>query len=446
MTACVSGRYQPTDLKEELRYTDQIAAEWHVDEQWWKAYRDPELDRLIDLALERNPDYLKTALTIDKELASLSLSTSDLFPTLKADLGASAQSAVRRTDHYSSNFSGELGLNYEVDLYGKIRQQRSAQLFETQASIEDLYSARLSLINSVTDLYYNLTYLQNAIDLTRNNIKAYEEIYQIADQKYQVGRSDSIEALQARQSVLTEQNRLLQLETQFNQTTESLKNILAVRPNENFEISFSDLTKQKTLSVDLNVPTAVLALRPDLRAAQYRLEKSFKNLQAEEKNWYPTVSVSGSINSASDKARTTFDFPFTGGSVAVNLPFLDWNRVRNNVKISEADYKIAAVGFADTLTQALNEIAYYDFAYEHSLTELKNIEENYQTAVQITDYYKNRYTNGKVEFRYYLEALNRENSLREDLVSQKYQIIKYENYIFKALGGRYTPQQSTASK
>ena len=167
------------------------------------------------------------------------------------------------------------------------------------------------------------------------------------------------------------------------------------------------------------------------------MEKAFKNLKAEDKNWYPTISLKGAINSASDKARTTFDFPYLLGSVGVDLPFLDWNRVKNNVKISEADYNLALIDFKDNLNQALNEVAYYYFAYQKAEQQYDNVEQNYNNAVKISKYYQARYNNGKIEFKDYLEAINTENELYKSLIEQKYQIIKYENYIFKAMGGKY---------
>ena len=67
----------------------------------------------------------------------------------------------------------------------------------------------------------------------------------------------------------------------------------------------------------------------------------------------------------------------------------------------------------------------------------QNTEKNYQNALQITKYYQDRYNTGKSEFRDFLEALYSENSLRKDLIQQKYQIIKYENYVYKAMAGKY---------
>ena len=286
-------------------------------------------------------------------------------------------------------------------------------------------------------MYFNLEYLYNTIEVTKVNIKAYEDIQDIMESKYKSGHSDHLEFLESKQSLISEQSRLLELETTFKEMETSLRNILNLKAGEELEIAYGDILEQEVLSPNTDVPVAVLALRPDLVASQYRLQKAFKNLQAEEKSWYPNVSLSGFINSSSSKARTTFDFPSVLGNISLDLPFLDWNRVKNNIKISESDYQIAVIDFKDTLTQAINEVAYYYFAYQKYGELYQNTQENYNNALKITKYYDSRYNMGKTEFKNFLEAVHSENSLKNDLIQQKYQIIKYENYIYKAMAGKY---------
>ncbi len=434
---CATVNQIPTDVAAELNYTADIREKYKANTDWWKQYNNAELNRLVETALANNPDYLKAALNINKELYNLNLTTSDLFPTLSGSLNASGQRKIHTSDNFSSNFSGEAGLSYEADLYGKIRDLKSAQEFEYKATVMDRDAARLSLINSVVDLYFNLEYLQNTISVTQENIKLYQNIQNITEAKYKNGKVDNLEFLQSKQSLLAEQNRLLELETQFKEMEASLKNILNIRQEDALNIQYTNILKQDNLGVNLDVPLAVLANRPDLLASQYRLEKAFKNLEAENKNWYPGISLNGLLGTSSDKARTTFDFPYILGSVAVDLPFLDWNRVKNNVKISEADYQISAIDFKDTLNQAVNEVIYYYFAYDKAQEIFENTQKNYQNSTQITKYYQSRYNNGKAEFKDYLEAVYSENALRNDLIQQKYQTIKYENYVYKAMAGKY---------
>lgn len=434
---CALVQKYPTSVAEELKYTADVKEKYKANEEWWKQYNNAELNRLVDMALANNPDYLKAAININKELYNLNLTKYDLFPTLSGGVNASSQRQVSTSDNFASNFSGETGLSYEADLYGKIRDLYSAQEFEYQATVMDKESARLSLINSVVDLYFNLEYLQNTIDVTKQNVKTYQNIQKITETKYKNGKVDNLEYLQAKQSLLAEQNKLLDSQTQFSELEASLKNILNIRQEESLDIKYGNILIQKNLGVNLDVPVSVLANRPDLLASQYRLEKAFKTLEAENKTWYPSVSLQGLLGTGSDKARTTFDFPYVLGSVAVDLPFLDWNRVKNNIKLSEADYQITLIDFQDTLNQAVNEVVYYYFAYGNANQILKNTQKNYQNSKQITKYYQSRYDSGKTEFKDYLEAVYSENALRKDLIQQKYQTIKYENYVYKAMAGKY---------
>ena len=433
---CATTMPEPLNLAEELKYEESAAEAFTAEENWWRQYNDAELNNLVETALANNPDYLRAALNLNKELYNLNLAASDLFPTVYGSLDASSQRKIYTGDDFGDNFSGDLGLNYEVDLYGKIRNLYTAQEFSYQATALDKEAARLTLVNSVVDLYFNLEYLENAIDVTKDNIRAYEDIKKIAEEKYKSGKTDNVEFLQAKQSLLSEQNRLLNLETTFKEMVASMQNILNVKSGVE-DIAFGDILKQKTTAPDLDVPVAVLAKRPDLLAAEYRLQSAFEELKAENKSWYPEISVNGALGSSSGRARTTFDFSYILGSVSVDLPFLDWNRVKNNIKISEADYQLSLLDFQETLTQALNEIAYYYYAYLKSKEIFDNINENYLNAVEITAYYRNRYNSGKAEFKDFLEAIYTENSLKTSLIEQKYQIIKYENYIYKALGARY---------
>ena len=191
---CAAPQYEPPlKLSDELRDFRADTAVKSADTAWWKQYDNTELNRLIDTALANNPDYIKAALNINKELYNLNLSKLDLFPTLSGDLNASSQRRIDSKDNFASNFSGELGLKYEADLYGRIRNLRDAQEFEYKATIMDWEAAKLSLVNSVIDLYFNLEYLNNAIAVTKENITAYQNIQNITEAKYKGGRSDNLE-------------------------------------------------------------------------------------------------------------------------------------------------------------------------------------------------------------------------------------------------------------
>lgn len=437
LSGCAATTTDVPSLEAELNYTQEVREKFQADLDWWKAYNNDELNYLTSFALKNNPDMLKAAVKIQKQLANLNLSESDLFPTLTGSLGASSKKKLNDGKKSTQTFSGELALNYEIDLYGKIADARDAQEFELNATVADAESARLSVVNSVVDLYFNLLYLRDTIDLTQKNIDTYSSLLDIASARFNTGKADKLEITQARQSLIAEQTALLNAQTQYKEMEQSLRNVLNLKPSDGFVLGKASILKQPLLTPHLSVPVSVLANRPDLTAAQYRLKKAFKTVKVSEKSWYPTISLNGAIGSSSDRAKSTFDFPYLLGGVSVNLPFLDWNSVKNNVKIAKADYDIALIDFKDALAQALNEVAYYSFAYGKTEHIYANVEKTVENNRQITAYYRARHQAGKASFKDVLQAVADENAARKNLLAQKYQLIKYENLLFKAMAGRY---------
>lgn len=437
LSGCAATTKSVPSLESELNYTQEVREKFQADLDWWKAYNNDELNYLTSFALKNNPDMLKAAVKIQKQLANLNLSESDLFPTLTGSLGASSKKKLNDGKKSTQTFSGELALNYEIDLYGKIADARDAQEFELNATVADAESARLSVVNSVVDLYFNLLYLRDTIELTQKNIDTYRSLLDIASARFNTGKADKLEITQARQSLIAEQTALLNAQTQYKEMEQSLRNVLNLKPSDGFVLGKASILKQPLLTPHLSVPVSVLANRPDLTAAQYRLKKAFKSMKVSEKGWYPTISLNGAIGSSSDRAKSTFDFPYLLGGVSVNLPFLDWNSVKNNVKIAKADYDIALIDFKDALAQALNEVAYYSFAYGKTEHIYANVEKTVENNRQITAYYRARHQAGKASFKDVLQAVADENAARKNLLAQKYQLIKYENLLFKAMAGRY---------
>ena len=127
LSGCASVGPEPRLLADELQYAETVKNLYKADGNWWLRYNDPELNNLIETALANNPDCLKAAFNVEKELAGLGLATADLFPTLSGELSASSQRKIHTGDDFTDSFSGDLGLSYEADLYGKIRNRQTAQ-------------------------------------------------------------------------------------------------------------------------------------------------------------------------------------------------------------------------------------------------------------------------------------------------------------------------------
>lgn len=424
-------------LTQALHYEQLDLARYHADEQWWRVYQDPQLNTLVESALANNIDLAKSAISVNKALYQARLVGAELVPSYSAGANASVRDNLKTAEASTRTFGGNLGISYEVDLWRRLSDSANAQQWAYQATVADKEATQLALVNNVVDGYYHWQYLYAAIQLNEHNLKQYRQIQTLNKVKYDAGKIDKIAYVQAGQTVLSTQNTLLELQNQRKTAEQGLKDLLNLGPNEPLPLAYQDLTRVSVPKVDLNVPLQVLANRPDLRAAVYRLEQASSQLSATEKSWYPSISLSGAINASSDQFRSAFNVPIGTLGVSLNLPFLNWHKIRWNIKLSEAEREQAQLNFSQSLVTALNEVDVAYNAYQNAQTISSNTQAKLALDQESTRYYKVRYELGKNEFKDWLSAMNTENSAALAVLNNRYQLIKQANTIYKAMAGRY---------
>lgn len=447
LSACSNMSSDGSLQKVQLNFQQyqEITKQFQINEQWWKGYQDAELNRLVEMALTNNIDLAKSAIAMNKALYNAHLVGADLVPTFSGSgtttvskgVGSPEKNTVSTS---SSTVNHQLGFNlsYTLDLWRRLADTASAAEWEYKATQEDLQATHLSLINAVVSSYYNLAYYQDAIKMAEENVKSYEQITRILTNKLNVGSIDQLSVAQAQQATLAARNTLISLRSAQKTAEQTLRNLLNVKPNEALTVRYPNLLSVKLQGIDLNVPVSVIANRPDINASLNRLQSAFKSLTATEKSWFPTITLGGSLTSTVAKADNLGNNQVLGGSIGFNLPFLDWYRVKNNIKLSEESYNLAKLNYEQTLTSALNEIDTYYYAYEQSKAGFDNLQKKYDYDKRISGYYKNRYDQGVSELREWLSALNTERSSALSLLENKYNIIKTENAVYQAMAGKYT--------
>lgn len=449
LAACTSTEKMTQDgsleqAQETYQQYEEITRQYSVNEQWWLGYNDQQLNRLIDRALENNINLAKAAIAVNRAYYSANLVGADLVPTFAGSASSSVAKGVGSSSQNMnstgmSNIGNNLGFNlsYTVDLWGRLKDAASAAEWEHKATQEDLQATRLSIINGVISSYYNLAYYKDAISVMQQTIKNYEQIGSIMNNKLNAGAIDRLSVDQTIQATLGAKNTLISLQTAQKATEQTLRNLLNMKPNEPLNVRYPSILGVKLQGVNMNVPVSAIANRPDVIAALQRLQASFKTLRAMENSWFPTLTLGGSLTSAARNVSNIGENPLAGGSVSFSLPFLDWNRVQNNIHLSEEGYKLVKLNYEQTVTSALNEIDNYYYAYQQSRNGYSNLQKKYEYDKKISGYYKNRYDQGVSEFREWINALNTERSSQLSLLDAKYTILRNENAVYQAMAGKF---------
>ncbi|WP_386696597.1 efflux transporter outer membrane subunit [Lonepinella sp. MS14436] len=434
--ANINDSYQAS--QQDYQQYEQLTQQYNIKENWWALYNDAQLNQVVEQALLNNKDLAKATISVNSALYQANLLGADLVPSFNASSTSTASRPTDTSANSTISHTGSLGISYTLDLWRRLADAADAGEWNYKATQQDLEATRLSLINSVVVTYYQIAYLNDAISATNDTISYYNQINRIMQNRLSQGVADRASTDQAQQSVLLAQNNLISYQTQRKTAEQTLRNLLNLKPDQALNITFPHILNVKTTDVNLNVPVSTIANRPDVKGNLFRLSSAFKDAKATQKSWFPTISLGGSLSSSGTKVSNALNNPVAAGTLAISLPFLDWNHVKWNVKISEAAYESARVTYEQGITTALNEIDTNYFAYTQSQQNFTNLNKKYEYDQRITKYYQNRYNAGVSELREWLNAANTEKTSQVAILNAKYAVIQNENAIYSAMGGYYS--------
>ncbi|MBS6286122.1 MAG: TolC family protein [Campylobacter concisus] len=421
----------------QILLEDNASRELNLDTSWWKQYRQSYLDELVELALKNNTDLAKAAINVNKALAQAGVLQANLIPSFNAGFEASSSKNIKEGGAVTRSFGSSIGLSYELDLWQKLANSKDAAMFEADASKFDLEAAKLSVINSVADAYFQILYLNESIKTYEQILEIYNELNKIVGLKFELGKEEVLSLKQINSQLLNAQNKIESAKKELVTAKKTLRILLNVRPE--FELKFEGLTLSpvKIVGVDLDVPTSAIANRPDLRAAIFRIEEGILNYKASQKEFYPSITLGTSLKSSTDKKEEAFSLKFLNGNIALNLPFLNYHKLKSNLKVSEANFELAKLNYISTLNSALNEIDAFYKGYLNDETLLANYPEQIKNYEEISKIYELKYSYGKVELKQFLEAKNSELEAKIGLLKVKYTLLQDELNIYKAMAGKF---------
>ncbi|OOF40460.1 hypothetical protein BKK50_09690 [Rodentibacter rarus] len=442
--ANIGDSYQAS-LEDYQKY-EEITKQFNVKENWWALYNDTQLNRVVEQALLNNKDLAKAAVAVNRALYNANLVGANLVPSFS---GSTSSDAKRRIDTSAGmtasstststvSHTGSLNVAYTLDLWRRLADSADAAEWTHKATAQDLEATKLSLINSVVTTYYQIAYLNDAITTTEESIKYYNDISNIMQRRLSQGVADAASVDQAQQSVLTARNNLINYQTQRKTAEQTLRNLLNLKPEEALNITFPHILNVKNVGVNLNVPVSVIANRPDVKGNQYRLSSAFKNAKTTQKSWFPEITLGGSLSSTGNKVGNALHSPVAAGTLGISLPFLNWNTVKWNVKISEADYETARLNYEQSITTALNDVDTNYFAFTQAQSAFANQQKTFNYNKRITQYYRNRYNAGVSELREWLNAANTEKTSQLAILQAKYSLIQAENAVYSSMAGYYS--------
>jgi NodT family efflux transporter outer membrane factor (OMF) lipoprotein len=344
----------------------------YLSTKWWLIFHDRQLNRLVEAVLNNNQDLAAAVFRLREVELNQQLVSTHLAPDITAGLSGRSSKQLNHGTPSMRTYSSSFSLNYEVDLWGKIAATQDVAAWETSATAFDLESARLKLISSALELYWRHAWYAERLRLLEDEHKRLDYLLKLARLRYRVGSGSQLEALQAQQEMDNHDNYREGLLNQQQENLRSLSALLAQPPGRVFPFRLRDALTDDIETVHPPLPVALLARRPDLQAAEYRLRTRFANIEITQKSFYPTLSLSSSVDAGANRdLMNILHNPVGSLGGSLMLPFLQFREMALKTGISEMQYRQAAAQFSQTFYTVLKEVenvlAQRAFYYQESL-------------------------------------------------------------------------------
>ena len=422
MTACATKaiNYDPKYIKRDYNAT------------WQYNFNIAELDSLIAEALKNNEDLETASLNLYQAMLRANIALSDLAPTPSASTRVSSNRDIKAGGASARSFTADVSLSWELDIFGRIYDAYESAKFEAIASLLNLEDVRESLVNSVISAYFNILYLNEQKANLLLNYENMLKLHEIVKIKESLGREEPLALSQSAENLLSLQNSLNNADKDLNASFESLKNLTRTQFLPSTKISEISLPKADlgTISAEnnddkLNISwLSRLSSRPDVNMALAQLNAGFYDYKASQKDFLPRINLGGSLSSSSDKISDAYTFNLLSGNVSISLPFLNFYKLRQNLKISEAEFNKLRLNYEKTLANAINEALRFASDYELDSSSLLNSENIITEREKILAIYEQKYSLGRAELKDLLSAQNDLLSAKNSLANMKYQVLR----------------------
>jgi NodT family efflux transporter outer membrane factor (OMF) lipoprotein len=418
----------------QARPTPAVAA----DGAWWRRFGDPQLDRLVDRALARNNDLAVAAINLRR--AQLQARYAVINPVVNGTVTTDSSTTLRGRDASSRTHSASLLASYEVDLFGALASQKDAATWEARASAQDLESARLSLIAATVDDYFLVGYLNDRIVQAQQSVAYAGKALDLVTIQARAGAASSLEVAEAARNLSSQQaglHDLIQQRVEARNTLDLLLNAETAAPGDELQ----RLPQGTAPTVDAGLPASLLARRPDLRATELRLREKLANVDQARLDFYPALSLTGSLGSTSATLGNLMRNPVGTLGAQIALPFLQFDQLKLSVGVSRANYEAAAVQFRQTLYQALSDVENALSGREQLAAEGLALEESLKNARTVERLDEVRYRAGSIPLQIWLDAQETRRQAENALAQNR--LNRIQNYVTlcKALGGDSTRPQ-----
>lgn len=413
---------------------------------WWKVFKDSELNRLEAQALASNNELRGAIARLDQARAFVGASASAYAPDISIKAAAQREKTsgnppspvpITIPSSQINTFNVPLALSYEIDLWGRIRRLVESAKASADASNADLRSVQLSLTGEVAANYFLLRGIDAELAALRRTLASQEKTIGLIDQRFQAGTIPEADFAKAKSEAASSKADLADVKRQRDETL-GILSVLCGQPASTFSLSEKAIDGAPP-KIPAGLPSSLLERRPDVASAERKVAAQNAQIGAEIANFFPAVTLTGQGGYLSKDTSSLFTSTTQVWSIGpgVKLPITGFFYTKAKVNQTKAQHAEAIAAYRQSVLGAIKDV-------ETSLSQIRYRKEQSEAqdeavaaANKATELTKQRYESGSVS---YLELLDAE---RTSLARERQAaMVKARGHIatvrlIKALGGAW---------
>ncbi len=447
LTGCSVG---PVYQRPEVPIPSQWVVDIHASSElantpWWNQFGDPVLNDLIQAALRENKDIQIAASRVEEYRGRYGVTRADQFPQIGANaLGARTRSSESSlppgADLTHDNFQVDLGLSFELDLWGKLRSATAAARAQLLATEEARRTVILTLVSQLANSYVQLLDYDKQLAVTQATLKTRSESVRINGLRFKAGLIGEMDYQQALAEYQNAAVQVPSLEKLIVQQENAINLLLGRNPG---RIARGLGLDQLTLpQVPGGLPSELLARRPDIRSAEQQLIAANAQIGVAKAAFFPSISLTGLLGSNSTDLSELFKGPSQIWQFAGQLaqPIFTGGRLTGQLRVAEAVQQQTLLNYQQVIQNAFSEVDNGLIAVTKLREQLRDEAAQVKALQRYLDLATLRYHNGYSDYLTVVDAERNLYTAELQYVQDQGALFVALVNLYKALGGGWIEQ------
>lgn len=430
-----------------------------VAERWWTVFNDPVLETLVDTALAANLDLREAVARVEEVRQRYRIARADLYPQLGLSADGTYQDAPTNAGFAGEIGGGEpgqpslfpdrfqydtwtaaLGFSYEIDFWGRARNDTKAAISDFLASEGDYQTARLAVISATVATYLEIVELRRRVELTRLSVDLLRERAELTNERYYRGLVTTFELYTIQSLYRNTEATLPVLESAYEEARGRLAILLGRYAGTIDGLIDDDETPAIVLDpVPADLTAALLERRPDVWSAWQRMEAARYRIGARKAQLYPQIRLDATVGLQAGSFADLFrvDQYFLNLVGGLLQPIFQGGRLRANVGVAEAQYQSAASRYVRTVLTAFKEVQVSLFNLEKQAERYESLRRQTASAAGSVDFQLRSFQRGVGDYVSYLDARQNLAGAEINLAAAERSLADARLAVHRALGGAW---------